>query len=1365
MKNYEYDVYVSFTGADRALKNDLHRRLRAAGLVTYDSDELCAGRFREDYMQALDSSRVFLLILSDHLLNDPAKSGTGTLSEVRKELAMAYELEMRNELNIVALCLSDFFYFKNGYHEYGDYGWTYYTHTRGFSLQDGVLNEDGTLDDGCYLAIEERIKRFIKQRNEGRPVTSYAPRCDLADEKIDEGGEPFIGRDEDFREVIDAFRSGTEAVVLHGMGGNGKTRLARRVAAYLEEEHLMRVAQIIHIQESRSSRDAMSAIVESARYSPSVLASLHRLNESEKYEKKLSALCEVPENTLLVIDNLNRFTEGELRGIVSKTKCKLLITTRANIPSTKLFLSKEIREIPERFAKDIFAAHAGFIPEDGAFSKIYEWAGGHTITLCILAKTAAMHRMSTEELLELISTPSGIDDARVEFKHNEYGESDTVIGHLSNLFGFGDFSEGAKDILRSMCILAVGEIPLCDLCRVLGLKNYNDVNELIKYGWLETRMATDPRDGTEKEYIYIHPVVMHLIAGKLPPRLDTVMPMVGYILEATDTEAGASYAGIPYLAGAVFHALLVISAADGRLPRELFDRFVKLDRLIGDEKNTAAEVDALLKVVTDEADRATLTSYRDMIILEQHPARISVYDRYLSELMAGADDYKWVIRSLSVTGQYLAGIEESLPALKLIIDKALTVAMNHCDDLAITVLMTSIFTFYNTSEAKVVMNRINSYIRMRRKSGDTDSDFYLLDYLSTVFALTDGGKIYSQKKDTFNSIANGDNSLTYKMMLRHPLTFLRNMRILTEAQLLPEGDPIGEYFRALYRLSERLTEEGRMDLDALLEIAVSLHTALFKSGLTLLSCAQMIDAMFSSIQYSDVPKTMDSLIDMASSVDMNNITVGALSSLHIAVIISKTLGNNKDELGRCERFYKATKKVRPSGHPDVIYAAKKYADSLIGAGMHSKALVIYFELYNLLSAKGENSTELATVATVLLDLFVTLGEKMPDVEMLEKVFLAASCNKKVVDYKYQQVLFSLTQYVILRFRAAPIYQKVKGLIADALNQIQGMGANAQSQLISTIDYMGSTSVVLDDIETVDICLKQLAQFKKSKYKTAKKHSLFTQIIIETRKKIRFGSFTADERCVITRKAIDKFLKLHANFSYPASLFFYLVDNLQKRTDIYFTELPSLIKDEAIRVEIEGAYGGLTDKYSHLENAKMLFNTALYTALKGGFSNFYGMNKNKYYKRMKNADGFIYSVLCAVYDPVADNLEAKARELAPKLRPFLLPKSIITSSGVTLPNAPCPCGSGKKYKKCCGAPVTGGDDTDVEKPKDEADEKPEGEVDAKPEGEVDAKPEGEVDAKPEGKVDAKPEGETDAKPEGEADAKPEGEADAKPDTGE
>ena len=66
MGEYQYDVFLSFTGADREWKDSIKNRLGEMGLTYYDSDAYCKGMFREDFCKALDESRVYLLLLTDN---------------------------------------------------------------------------------------------------------------------------------------------------------------------------------------------------------------------------------------------------------------------------------------------------------------------------------------------------------------------------------------------------------------------------------------------------------------------------------------------------------------------------------------------------------------------------------------------------------------------------------------------------------------------------------------------------------------------------------------------------------------------------------------------------------------------------------------------------------------------------------------------------------------------------------------------------------------------------------------------------------------------------------------------------------------------------------------------------------------------------------------------------------------------------------------------------------------------------------------------------------------------------------------------------------------------------------------------------
>ncbi len=105
--DYKFNLFLSWTGADRALKNqirDFFVEKSGNSDYCYDSDTYCKGRFREDYIEALYQSKVYLLILTDSLLNN-----TDYVSEAQNELSNARTLDAQMRLNIVFLDLSSKF--------------------------------------------------------------------------------------------------------------------------------------------------------------------------------------------------------------------------------------------------------------------------------------------------------------------------------------------------------------------------------------------------------------------------------------------------------------------------------------------------------------------------------------------------------------------------------------------------------------------------------------------------------------------------------------------------------------------------------------------------------------------------------------------------------------------------------------------------------------------------------------------------------------------------------------------------------------------------------------------------------------------------------------------------------------------------------------------------------------------------------------------------------------------------------------------------------------------------------------------------------------------------------------------------------
>lgn len=973
MKEYQYDVFLSFTGADRELKNRIEARLDADGMKCYDSDLYCAGQFRPDFCEALDRSRVYLMILTDNLRNDPNVTGHGSFSEVRREGNLASQLEAAGELNIVILTMSEFFRFGSTFHDYHDViGWHFYSLTRGFSAVTGEVDADGLLSEKTLGELSSRCRAFVEKRRAGTPVPSQAPRLEIAAEGLPDR-EIFKGREAEIAEAVSAFRDGKRAVILSGLGGVGKTTLATEIARRLEEEGYLRCPQIVSVRELGERRDGLYTVVSSVSYDKSVYDSLAALSERDRYERKLAALASLPETVLLLIDNYNVLAEENIRAALTKLHCRLLITTRAHIdPSLTDVAVIPVDSLCEQDAYEMFSEMLGAPAPYEDFLKLYRFTGGHTITLCIMARLAAAHAIPVADLLSKMDGLSSFD-ARIDFRHNEYGDSDTILGHLSRLFDLSGFGDGCRRILRSMSILGNGTIPLDDLMRILSLPNRNDIMTLERGGWLS--LSRRETEGGVREYLYLHPIVARLAAGLLVPTEENVAEMIAYLLASADAaREGLTYANAALLADGLYYACHVLSGSSRRLPAELFSRFTDLDHLLGNAEDTSAKMTVLAARLEDPHERAHVAAYGDMVTLEQFPMRLDLLGDYLSRLGENADNYKWVLRALSVTFQHVytlaAGDETVREFLRRALRDAMRAAMARRDDFALVDLFQYAYRCGMQHEAYAMLS---PYIRAGRKKRGKTSAYRMLDYQTLATRIM---KI-EETQEILADIADSSYGFVFRRFCRHPILFLRAGLVQHSFEKLGD-DPIALYLKGVVGQATRLVVEGQIGAAELLEAAVSLHSARLAHHTTLATAAEAVSGVLSllrSLPAAAVARATDAL---AAGVDPQEITVRSLSTLQVAALVNGANGNRK-AIEQSRQLVETVRLLRPSGHNDIHDALISHADLCRDFGERDEALSAYFAVFDHLRETAPDSSKLADVAYSILCTAGAPGERLSEV--------------------------------------------------------------------------------------------------------------------------------------------------------------------------------------------------------------------------------------------------------------------------------------------------------------------------------------------------------------------------------------------------
>ena len=74
---HQKDVFISWTGKDRKVKDEIKNYLQKQGIQCIDSDEDCFGNFVEWSASAATSCSVFLLILTENTLKSPHRDLPG----------------------------------------------------------------------------------------------------------------------------------------------------------------------------------------------------------------------------------------------------------------------------------------------------------------------------------------------------------------------------------------------------------------------------------------------------------------------------------------------------------------------------------------------------------------------------------------------------------------------------------------------------------------------------------------------------------------------------------------------------------------------------------------------------------------------------------------------------------------------------------------------------------------------------------------------------------------------------------------------------------------------------------------------------------------------------------------------------------------------------------------------------------------------------------------------------------------------------------------------------------------------------------------------------------------------------------------
>lgn len=353
-------------------------------------------------------------------------------------------------------------------------------------------------DDVLFIAkciLESFSRKFIKRRKDGDNYISEKKLVlsdFLSDYHYPKSNKEFFGRDTELNTIHEQLTM-ENYLFLQGIAGIGKTELALHYGKKFEHEY----SNVLYLRYTESLYHTICKL--------DFIDDTFDMKEEDLFHIHYRFFKELDSKTLVILDNFDMLIEeDELLQDFLSLSFQLLVTTRSNISEYASYQVKEIESI-EELKKLFYACAPSGRNSPEIVEKIIEEVYRHTLTVEIAAKTLNATDLTADELLHSLkedrlnlSNPNKIriqKDARIK--------KATPKEHLTRLFRLQNLSDEYQMILQHIRLLPDSGIPKRLFCKWMETKDFNTVNDLISYGWIQ--------EDEETNRISIHPFLNEIL--------------------------------------------------------------------------------------------------------------------------------------------------------------------------------------------------------------------------------------------------------------------------------------------------------------------------------------------------------------------------------------------------------------------------------------------------------------------------------------------------------------------------------------------------------------------------------------------------------------------------------------------------------------------------------------------------------------------------------------------------------------------------------------------------------------------------------------------------------------------------------------
>ncbi len=338
----------------------------------------------------------------------------------------------------------------------------------------------------CFISRKKKQQSASNKSN--IILTDY-----LLDYHFPSVNKVFLGREREIEEIHRRLNNDFYLFIA-GIGGIGKSELAKQYAKHYEKEY----SNIICIRYNENLRRTLCEL--------SFIDDTPDMNEQVKFDMHYRFFKCLGQDTLVVLDNFNNVPENdELFHDFLALSFRLLVTTRNMTDEAPYYLLEEIESMDA--LTNIFYAYASKSKsKPKVVEDIIEEVYRHTLAVEMASKTMTASNLLPEELLSALRL-EGIqlsNPNKIKVTKDCRTKKDRLYGHIQTLFQLQQLSDNHQYTLRHMLLMPEKGIPKGLFQHWMGTNDYNNVNELIEYGWI--------REDIEMNYIFMHPFLHEVIS-------------------------------------------------------------------------------------------------------------------------------------------------------------------------------------------------------------------------------------------------------------------------------------------------------------------------------------------------------------------------------------------------------------------------------------------------------------------------------------------------------------------------------------------------------------------------------------------------------------------------------------------------------------------------------------------------------------------------------------------------------------------------------------------------------------------------------------------------------------------------------------